>query len=427
MHRLTITAAALAAGLLAQTQGFTQVPSSTGPGAGIAQDAPTTSDPEQVARKTWRAVMANTRIQGKGCFHASYPNVAWESQACKVAKPHDPPVHVKRTVGAPEAAGNDGDYVAQAQGLVTFAAGQFSESGVTSETGVPACQECIVDGQLPNEYSLQINTNADQYSAACGDYSNCLVWQQFIYATDYFYRDEAELFMEYWLFNWTGRCPNGWTTSGNSCYRNSNYASLPDIPVTQLSQVTFYGAANGAGDSVGLQYGDDVWVVTANDSSSDNDGSHNDTSGGGVDISSVWTQVEFNVVGDGNYAKAIFNPGAQFNVLLTIEDGSRSAPTCLPPQDLAATTGESNNLSLGACQTGVGNTIYLGCGDQDDCVPAIVTGPYIEFSERRPPLIEVTCIVCRLPVVGAPISLQVSPQQYVGSSQATSARAQATD
>jgi hypothetical protein len=408
MNIRTIAAVALVASLVVETQGFAQVAISTGTGASIATIAATTSDPEQAARKTWRSVMANTPVQGKGCFHASYPGVAWQSEACKVAKPRDPPLHVNRTVGAPEAAGNGSDYVAQAQGLITFAAGQFSESGVTSETGVAACQECIVDGPLPNEYSLQINTNTNDYSAACGDYSNCIVWQQFIYSTDYFYREEAALFMQYWLFNWTGKCPNGWTTSGTSCYKNSNYASLPDIPATQLNQVTFYGAANSDADSVGLQYGDDVWVVTANDSSSDN-GRDNDTSGGGVDIASVWTQVEFNVVGDGNLTQASFNAGAQFNVLLTIEDGSQSAPACIPPQDGAGTTGESNNLTLGTCQTGVGNKVYLGCGDQDDCAPAIVTGPYIEFSEKRPLPIQVICAFCGSPVPSEPVSLEVVP------------------
>jgi hypothetical protein len=101
----------------------------------------------------------------------------------------------------------------------------------------------------------------------------------------------------------------------------------------------------------------------------------------------------------------------KFNVLLTIEDGSQSAPACIPPQDGAATTGESNNLTLGTCQTGVGNKVYLGCGGQDDCVPTTVTGPYIEFSEKRPSPIQVICAFCGSPVPNEPVSLQVAPLQ----------------
>jgi hypothetical protein len=115
--RLAITAAALAAGLLVQTQGFTQVPTGTSPSASTANHVGTTSDPEKEARKAWHAVMRNIPLPGKGCFHAHYPNVAWESAKCEVSKPDAHPMVANRTVGAPATGGGMGDYVLNAAGL----------------------------------------------------------------------------------------------------------------------------------------------------------------------------------------------------------------------------------------------------------------------------------------------------------------------
>jgi hypothetical protein len=412
----TIAAAVLAAGLLIQTQGFAQVAISTSNSASTVTNAATTSDPERAARSTWRAVMRNTPLPGKGCFHGSYPNVAWEHVECKEAKPRANPPPVDQT-GRAAGAGNGSDYVAQAQGLISFAAGKFFVSGVTSETGVSENGSVTLG---PNEYSLQLNTNnltktgTYIHTAACGDYGDCHVWQQFMYATDYNQKGEGALFMQYWLYNWVGNCPksywgNNWVRGGTpwpggSCYKNSSYAALPDIPVTNLGDVILSASAsNGGDDIIWLEYADDSWSVTAEDSSL--------ASNPGLDIASVWTQAEFNVVGDMNLSQAIFNHGAQITVLLAIVDGSQSAPSC--PNNVG-TTGETNNMTLGTCVTGVGTKIYFdGCSNQSDCVPWSLNSPYIEFTEsvpfpRLPPPV---CTVCRL---------RVAPQEEVGSNGTTS-------
>jgi hypothetical protein len=429
--RLAITAAALAAGLLVQTPGFTQVPISTSPSASTAADAPTMSGPEKAARQTWRAVMRNTPLPGKGCFHVSYPNVAWESVECKEAKPRAYPSGVNGKVGAP-GAGDGTDYVAQAQGLISFAAGKFFISGVTSETNVntPGNTGGIMglnDGS--NEYSLQLNTNnlcastnpaeycvaittgttTETYihTAACGDYGDCHVWQQFMYATDYNQPGEAALFMQYWLYNWVGNCPksywgNNWVRGGTpfpggTCFKNSSYAALPDIPVTNLGDVILSAnASNGGDDIIWLEYADDSWSVTAEDSSL--------ASNPGLDIASVWNQAEFNVVGDMNMSEAKFNNGAEITVLLAIDDGSQSAPSCL---NNVGTTGETNNMTLGTCLTGVGTEIHFdGCGNHTGwnelCIPWSLNSPYIEFTESDP----VLCLACgpgRIPGPPPPI------------------------
>jgi hypothetical protein len=419
--RLAITAAALAAGLLVQTQGFTQVPTSPSPGASTANHSGTTSDPEKEARKTWHAVMRNIPLPGTGCFHARYPNVAWDSAKCEESKPDAHPMAVNRTVGAP-AAGNGTDYVAQAQGLISAAYGKFFISGVTNETNV---KTSLTTNPHPitgsNEYSLQLNTNnlcgsttpANEctlgtyiHTAACGDYADCFVWQQFIYATDYdctpygSHCGNAGLFMQYWLYNWVGNCPHGWNTvnptvnNGEqlSCWHNSRIQPVPNIPVTNLGDVILAGnAENGGNDEVALEYGDDSWAVSNTDNSAP-------CCKGGLDIASVWNQAEFNVVGDADLTDAQFNVGAQVIVLLELYDGSQSAPTC--PKNVG-TTGETNNLTLGACQTGVSNPIYwYGCNNSslNICTGFEISGPYIEFSESNP----YVCLACGPVVPGPP-------------------------
>jgi hypothetical protein len=215
-----------------------------------AQKSAAAADPEAAARASWRAAIRNMPKPGEGCFHVSYPSVDWKSVDCKIAKQPAHPVPVNRTVGAPGAgAGNGHDYVASVQGqgrLINFAAGKFFLSNVTSETG--PCPTCGGVSR-PNEYSLQLNTNNFDFTtssfirtAACGDYYDCHVWQQFMYAPDYNQLGVAALFMQYWLFNWTGNCPKGyWTIPGvgtsttSTCYKNSKYAAVPDIPVQTLA------------------------------------------------------------------------------------------------------------------------------------------------------------------------------------------------
>jgi hypothetical protein len=364
MNRRTIMAAALAAGLLVQTQGFSQIPISPSTSASTVTDAATTSDPEKAAHKTWRAVINNTPVPGRGCFHVSYPSVAWESVDCKLAKPRAHPVRANRKVGTPDTAGNTYDYVARAQGLISRASGDFEgTSGLTSVTSVGGTD--AIDGS--NEYGLQLNTNNDGHTHACGDYTDCHVWQQFVYETDGYSNGEGALLMQYWLLDWTGNCPKGWNTFANGsetdCWKNSAAVALPDIPVTNLGCcVVLYGYADAGGDDrIFLRYGDDEWTVSAEDSV--------------LDIASVWSEAEFNIFGDGGSSQAQVNLFSSVIVTLALIDGSNSAPTCLPPQDNDGTTAETSNLNLGTCQAGVGS------------VEGEAASPYITFSESFYPVL----------------------------------------
>jgi hypothetical protein len=249
-------------------------------------------------------------------------------------------------------AGNGDDYVAQSSGLTSGALGSFpTVTGVTSEKSVGVAE--YGDGGIlgANEYSLQLNTNFTGTTAACKSHSGCLVWQQFIYATDYAVKGSAAVFMQYWLIEWgNSACPSGFASDGEGdCYGNSNYVSAPDVKATSLASLSLSGtAASGGNDTVKFTDGSTAYSVSGKDTV--------------LDISQVWKQSEFNIVGDAGGSRADFNTPVSVTVKLALTDGSTSAPTCVAD---AGTTGESNNLDLGNCSTTSGSS------------------PYIEFSESN--------------------------------------------
>jgi hypothetical protein len=303
-----------------------------------AQNTNRVVDPESAAHANWRATMKQVPAPDKGCYHASYPSLVWETVDCTAAAPHTP-THVKPKEGEPEVVGNGGDYVAQATGLISSAAGAFTVSGVKSEKGVGVA--AFGGGGIlgTNEYSVQLNTNDKMSTSACAGHSGCTVWQQFVYATDYLGAGKAAVFMQYWLLDWgSSACPSGWGKYDSDCYANSPLAPAPDIPIANLGELELATSVQAAGfDSVTLYYGSDVVTMTWFDAM--------------LDIASVWNKAEFNVVGDAGGSQAQFNSGSSIKVILSIYDGFASAPTCLAN---AGTTGETNNLNLGSCTASVG-------------------------------------------------------------------------
>jgi hypothetical protein len=352
MVKVTIIAAAVAAALIATTT-ITSA----------ATSAATTADEEALARSNWRALLAKNPAPAQGCFHASYPSLDWESVACKATQTRVHPVPVHLTAGGSQAVGNRNDYVLEAQGLIDFVYASLQPTGVTSEqtVGVAALGGGGILGA--NEYTLQLNTNAASTTHACaGGSSQCTVWQQFVYGTDWNTKGEAALFMEYWLLDWgsSSPCPKGWTTFQNfgqtDCFQNSSYTALPDIPPADLGDALLTASVTpGGNDVLTLDYGSDAYYVSASDSV--------------LDISSVWTEAEFNVFGDGDDSEADFNAGSSILVQLMVADGTVADPLCVPG---SGTTGETNNLTLGTCQAGLMANPSIG-----------FTDPYIQFNEFR--------------------------------------------
>jgi hypothetical protein len=296
------------------------------------------SAPESMTPELWRIYMANHSAEEEGCFHASFPNTAWERVDCEEAPAGVHPVHISRA-GAPEVAGS-GDYVAQTANKITWAGGGFATSGLTSEVGV--AEYVNNEGQPlgvlgPDQYSIQLNTNEWGTTSACQGRRGCHVWQQFVYANHYPSPSSGgKVFMQYWLLDWgSSACPSGWTQTGTACFENISLLSVPSVPVTQLDSLSVAGGANHKGlDSVTFSDGNEFWTLTRTDSI--------------LDISSVWDKAEFNVVGNAGGAQAQFNPGTSIVVTLLVADGVDTAPTCLAD---GGTTGESNNLSVGPCTT----------------------------------------------------------------------------
>jgi len=305
----------------------------------VAVSAPAWAQ-ESMARDTWRTLMTNNPAGEEGCFHASYPSTTWEAVYCEDVDPSDLPGHINQN-GAPEVGGK-GDYVAQTTKPMTLASGGFavsSISGLLSEVGVSEFNKNGVPlGILgPDQYAVQLNTNRHSTTAACASHTGCQVWQQFVYASNYpTATSGGKVFMQYWLFNWgSSKCPStSWTKSGKvNCYKNSKLVSVPSLPITSLGQEGLSGTAKPKGfDTVTFVNGSDAYIVTGKDSV--------------LDISSVWKQAEFNVVGNTGGAQAQFNPGITITVTLIVVDGTGTAPTCVTD---AGTTGESNNLSVGPC------------------------------------------------------------------------------
>jgi hypothetical protein len=385
MSNRIVAAAFVVAGIVAQTPAI----SAQLPVAAVNASVSTNTvavDPEATAKKNWREYMAEQSAsgQGKGCFHASYPNGSWEAVPCSTTGKtgsHPTPRRVPDDAPGPQEGGATGDYVALTQnGLITHVAGTFYKvSGVASEVNVDT--QGNTTGS--NDYGLQINTNwslppnapnstllPTATPAACQGHSGCQIWQQFIYTTD-FNGDSgrapshSELFMQYWLFNWSleanASCPHGWTSSAGrnnhtDCFRNGHLQSVPVVvPVAELSEVKLSCTVQQNGnDELYFTYGADAWAVIESDGFNKDEPNED-----GIDIASIWQGVEFNIVGNTSSSQAVFNEGTVLGVTVNILDGSNLPPLCLKDSDprvgYVGTTGETNNLALGPCSSTIAN------------------------------------------------------------------------
>jgi hypothetical protein len=285
-------------------------------------------------REAWRDAIAHAPSQQDGCFHASYPSMAWSRVEC-VAGPNRP--FRPRAGSLPETVGNGADFAAESARLISQSVGTFpTVTGVTSEK----------DGRSANTYSLQLNSNFMSGTAACNGVSGCLSWSQFVYSSS-----EKSAFMQYWLIG-IGKCPKGgsWINAGGGdCYKNSAAVSVPKIAITDLANLKMSGTAvNGGNDSLVFTNGTEAYTTSGKDTV--------------TDLATAWDASEFNVIGDGGGSEAAFNTGASVEVKIAVTNGSTAALVCGAND---GTTGETNNLSLGAC-SGVGGS-----------------EPYIEFTESN--------------------------------------------
>ena len=277
------------------------------------------------ARQAWQAQIAHKPVPQEGCFAAAYPSTDWIQTECKHA-PNRPyvPSHGHRgyTVG------NGNDYSAVVTGIVTSAEGSFPAiNGLKSET----------NNGRKNSYSLQINSQFFKTSVCNGatNPSSCLGWEQFVYS------NSGIAFMQYWLIHYGNTCPpGGWMSYSGDCYRNSAAVSTPVQPLAQLADLKVTGTATlGGNDTLVFSTLGNAYSTSGKDTV--------------VNLAQSWNAAEYNVIGDGGGSQAKFNKGTSITVGIALTDGLTAAPTCQPND---GTTGETNNLNLGACTTAGGST-----------------------------------------------------------------------
>jgi hypothetical protein len=286
------------------------------------------------AKVAWEKAIAHVRVPGRGCYHASYPALAWHAVKCVTAPtvPFNPAPAVKSARKAgPEGVGYGNDYSARVPGLISEATGTFQNvsPGIT-EKGVVGLGFAVAQ----NSFSLQLDTQYFKDVPGCSNSGGaaCTAWQQFVY----FYQGKttSDIFMQYWLlFYPSDVCPKGWSRSYDSCYRNSSAAKVSTLTASELASLQFSGsAASGGDDAVSLSAGSgQATAVTASDSV--------------LDLAAHWNTTEWGVFGDGGGDEAVFGADTSLaaQTAFTASSGS-SAPKCVAENF----TSETNNLKLTA-------------------------------------------------------------------------------
>lgn len=318
---------------------------------------------QKEALDTWHESIKHQGPPADGCFHATYPSLIWEKEACVPVSAHRailPPrfakpaknIQAERSGEALDTAGDGNDFSAKTSSLTSSAIGSFpSVTGVTSKSN--------------GDYTLQLNTNMSA-SSACNKtygYSSCQTWEQFIYATtgEDVSGTPPQAYIQNWLFlsdddYQSVGCPSGWASYDpqNACFTDSDAVNTADVALSKLASVKLSGSASTSGkDTVIFTNGTTAKSVSQ--------------SGKTLSIGSTWKQSEFNVVGDGGGSGLSFNKGSKLTVQIQVADGKTTAPTCVGPSN-GGTTAETNNLTLGKC------TATAGKGSAN---------PYIRFTESN--------------------------------------------
>jgi hypothetical protein len=343
----------------------------------IAQSSDEAVDQSELkAREVWRETMHQINAPAEGCFHASFPSTRWEPVECAPAPGYRSalPKPVNREGSREQTIGNAYDFVAEAPSgkYFSLAAGSFpTVTGVTSEksVGVPAFGDGGILGA--NEYTLQVNTNF-YHSAACGSYSKCVAWQQYVLSTNTpvsltssKLTGDTEVFIEYWLIDYgssrRASCPSGFINGGSDaegpgvdCVQNTaaTLVATGQVPITKLASLTLSGSATAGGtDKATVTYGTNAYTATVKDSY--------------TDIASGWSEAEFNVLGNAGGSEAEFNSGSSITAKIALTYGSTTAPTCLSPSSDAGTTGETNNLNPGSCSATGGSAPSITFTESD--------------------------------------------------------------
>jgi len=280
-------------------------------------------------RAGWQRAIVKLPAVTPGCYHASYPSLRWHAVQCKVAPrwPMKPPSLTRaRGSAEPGAVGNGKDYSAKVDGTISLATGLFDNvSKDITETG----QVDHKGPQVANAFTLQMNSQFFSSPACSGASkpSDCQAWQQFVYETQ-----SNTVFMQYWLINYTAKCPSHWFTYQKDCYVNSPASTYAGghITASELASVALGAeAVKGGDDQVSLSGGSGQATMVAKSDSV-------------VDLAQKWDTAEFGVYGDAGGGEAKFGKDTTLDAQTTLEGTKTAAPEC----EKEGFTGETNNLNL---------------------------------------------------------------------------------
>jgi hypothetical protein len=291
--------------------------------------APSFAQSTEEQREAWRDQLLHTPRPKHACYRAVYPDTQWHEVPCsKPPKRYFPP---RETVGG----GSTHDFSAEPPNTITLAEGSFDNVKATS-LSTEMAGEGGVNG--PDLYSLQLNTANFPTKVCPASAPKCLGFVQFAYDAS-----SASSFIQYWLINPPSTCPGGWQHFEQWCVQTANSStSFSPAPtsVSDLKDMRVIGSSASGGEVIVY------WKGAMQSSPGDGDVI--------PDMASHWSEVEYNVFGDGGGGQAVFNTGAAITVRTQVDTGKNVLPTCVP----ASFTGETNNLDLVGTPTVVPKSKY---------------------------------------------------------------------
>jgi hypothetical protein len=283
---------------------------------------------------SWRDSLVRSRLPEAGCFESSYPSTTWVRVACSTEPTAPKPADEQHAVAPQNIGGAHGQLEATviAPALISGAIGTFPVvDGVTSEYSEPKNGGKSLG---PDTFTLQMNSNKFP-TKACGTDTHCLGWEQFVYGNNSpTGKTPTRILIQDWLVATNGKpvtCPKNWNHSANSCFVNApRDLDVPHQSIKNLGSISLQGEADSQGDSVFLTIGTKTYAV------------RNAQSDSLTDLASHWSDVQFNIYGDGDSSIATFNTGSTLGVQLQVDTGNNSTkPLCVLT---SSTTAESNTL-----------------------------------------------------------------------------------
>ena len=335
------------------------LPASHALGQTEARPAAQAAKAEPVSTETanWQKLLSSRHADKPGCFQAVYPSTTLQQVSCGNPRPEVVSSTSSKHVLHPLDEASSGDYSMRSQSVLYQVTGTLlAVENVTNVYGFGGSP----GGPVPNEFSLQLNTDSNFPGTAPGSLclasknKSCHGWLQFVYDSG------GAIFIQSWALNYgpgPASLPKGDNTGVNCGINNALY----QLPITLLKVPDLAGAhligsvyKNTAGVSYAqLQFtvGGKYYVISTPDVS----GAYGN-----------WTNAEFNLVGNSGGDETVLNSGSLVSVALDRDnDLTTGSITCRGPN--AGTTAESTNLTLMPCTVANGSGIRF----KEGVVPVI--------------------------------------------------------